>query len=590
MFRAVFGNRREGGGKRGEKKSQRHSGVEVHTHSTLQRGSGAGRGRRHQEHDGSYPDSSVKPKRLTRGASISLPSSPLLPRQADMAPSHSCIRFQDLIWGGLISLSLSLSLSLSPISLPISTLNPSLPLTPSLPPTLPALPPSPRSLFAVAKGRVKKLEYVEGSSSAREPLVFASCRGKTDHRASRRVVDQEASLRLNWFYEASTIAVARHLSASRCQWQLLGGLMNSAGQGGCGSLEELGLEVAASEQSAAHDPGQADLSGSRGRGRTLLLPAPKSTQGSSRFTARPLHYLHVEPRLGPSLSTQELMTRLCFLLGEATPGTASSPMEDRREKKCDTSAQGGSPSSTLTCSTTSPCSDSPTSTLSTSAGGPHLPQPLHLPSHQCSSSTSPSGTLSSPVPSPAPGPAPGPLTWSSPGPPSQSPTSTLESKDSGIIATITSSSENEERSASSEFLTKDEGPVGGAGVMGHVSEERHVGPTKDHLTAHPDEALPRSDIMEPRTPPAPKRPLPQHHVHSTSSLVMPRPNSVAGAFQMSVHLWWEQKKRFPKEWIHSNACQFPLSAGAFIEALLMKFQNKDEATLAAAARVLAPRS
>lgn len=42
---------------------------------------------------------------------------------------------------------------------------------------------------------------------------------------------------------------------------------------------------------------------------------------------------HVEPQLGSSLSTQELMTRLCFLLGEVTPGTASSPMEDRREKK-----------------------------------------------------------------------------------------------------------------------------------------------------------------------------------------------------------------------------------------------------------------
>lgn len=43
--------------------------------------------------------------------------------------------------------------------------------------------------------------------------------------------------------------------------------------------------------------------------------------------------LHVEPQLGSSLSTQELMTRLCFLLGEVPPGTASSPMEDRREKK-----------------------------------------------------------------------------------------------------------------------------------------------------------------------------------------------------------------------------------------------------------------
>lgn len=43
--------------------------------------------------------------------------------------------------------------------------------------------------------------------------------------------------------------------------------------------------------------------------------------------------LHVEPPPGSSLSTQELMTRLCFLLGDVTPGTVSSPMEDRREKK-----------------------------------------------------------------------------------------------------------------------------------------------------------------------------------------------------------------------------------------------------------------
>ncbi|XP_068435470.1 protein TANC1-like isoform X2 [Clinocottus analis] len=219
------------------------------------------------------------------------------------------------------------------------------------------------------------------------------------------------------------------------------------------------------------------------------------------------------------------MTRLCLLLGEATPGTASSPMEDRREKKCDTSAQGGSPSSTLTCSTASPCSESPCSTLSTSVGGKPLAQPLlPLTSPRCSTSTSPSGTLSDTVPGSAPCPAPGPV---SPGPPSQSPTSTLGSRDSGIIATITSSSENEERSASSEVLTKDEGLGGLAGVMGYACEDRHPGLTRDTLNPQPDEALPRMDIMEPRTPPAPKRPLPQHHIHSMSSLVMPRPNSVA---------------------------------------------------------------
>uniref|UniRef100_A0A3B5KX80 Tetratricopeptide repeat, ankyrin repeat and coiled-coil containing 1a n=1 Tax=Xiphophorus couchianus TaxID=32473 RepID=A0A3B5KX80_9TELE len=109
--------------------------------------------------------------------------------------------------------------------------------------------------------------------------------------------------------------------------------------------------------------------------------------------------LQVEPHLGSSLSTQELMTRLCFLLGEATGSTASSPMEDRREKK-------------VGCS---------------------LPQSLPLSSPHRGSSSSPCGTLSSPAHSPTPCPTSGLISVSSPGPPTQSPTSTLESKDSGII-------------------------------------------------------------------------------------------------------------------------------------------------------------
>ncbi|KAM3625654.1 uncharacterized protein V6R79_015544 [Siganus canaliculatus] len=360
MFRAVFGNKREGGGKREDKKSQRRPGGEVYSHSTLQKGN-VGCAAHFQ--DSSYSESPGKLRRLTKGVSVSLPSSPLLPRQADIFPSQSCVKFTE---------------------------------------------------------RVRRQEYVDGSSRAREPPVFASCRGKADHRD-----------------------------------------------------------------------------------------------------------LHVEPLPGSSLSTQELMTRLCFLLGDVSPSTASSPMEDRREKKCDASVQGGSPSSTLTCSTASPCSESPSSTLSTSAGCQSLPQTLPIPSPHCSSSTSPSRTITSPTASPTPCSVPGPITGGSRGPPSQSPTSTLESKDSGIIATITSSSENEERSASSEVLTKDEGLGGGAGIMGPTSEDHLPGPARDNLTTRPDEALPRTDIMEPRTPPAPKRPLPQHHLHSTSSLVMPRPNSVA---------------------------------------------------------------
>lgn len=44
-----------------------------------------------QEHG--YPEGPGKMMRLTKGVSISLPSSPLLPRQADIIPSQSCIRF-----------------------------------------------------------------------------------------------------------------------------------------------------------------------------------------------------------------------------------------------------------------------------------------------------------------------------------------------------------------------------------------------------------------------------------------------------------------------------------------------------------------
>uniref|UniRef100_A0A4W5QKL4 Uncharacterized protein n=1 Tax=Hucho hucho TaxID=62062 RepID=A0A4W5QKL4_9TELE len=40
-----------------------------------------------------------------------------------------------------------------------------------------------------------------------------------------------------------------------------------------------------------------------------------------------------EPSSSSSPATQELMTRLGFLLGEGIPGTARIPMEDKNEKK-----------------------------------------------------------------------------------------------------------------------------------------------------------------------------------------------------------------------------------------------------------------
>ncbi|TSM68838.1 Protein TANC1 [Bagarius yarrelli] len=108
---------------------------------------------------------------------------------------------------------------------------------------------------------------------------------------------------------------------------------------------------------------------------------------------------------GSSPATQELMTRLGFLLGEGIPGSTRLPMDEKNEKKCSVN-QGVSPCSTLTSSTASACTDSPCSTLNNGSTRPNASQ------------RSPSGTITSP-------------------------SSTLESKDSGIIATITSSSEND---------------------------------------------------------------------------------------------------------------------------------------------------
>uniref|UniRef100_A0A8C2Z3R9 Tetratricopeptide repeat, ankyrin repeat and coiled-coil containing 1 n=1 Tax=Cyclopterus lumpus TaxID=8103 RepID=A0A8C2Z3R9_CYCLU len=168
-----------------------------------------------------------------------------------------------------------------------------------------------------------------------------------------------------------------------------------------------------------------------------------------------------------SPATQELMTRLGFLLGEGIPGTARIPMDDKIEKKCSVINQGISPCSTLTSSTASPSTDSPCSTLNSTASRPPL------------SRSSPCGTITSP-------------------------SSTLESKDSGIIATITSSSENDDRSGSSLEWSKD-GSLRGSGRHGLAQSVR---------------ADTCSPVAEEDSNSATAAP-------TSSSLMMPRPNSVA---------------------------------------------------------------
>lgn len=74
-----------------------YTGGEVYTRRTLQRRSG-GRIPLLQDPGSGQTSSPGKVLRLTKGVSISLPSSPLLPRQSYIVPSHSCIKSP----GGLI--------------------------------------------------------------------------------------------------------------------------------------------------------------------------------------------------------------------------------------------------------------------------------------------------------------------------------------------------------------------------------------------------------------------------------------------------------------------------------------------------------
>ncbi|XP_075385811.1 protein TANC1 isoform X2 [Tenrec ecaudatus] len=188
-----------------------------------------------------------------------------------------------------------------------------------------------------------------------------------------------------------------------------------------------------------------------------------------------------EPSCSPA--AQELLTRLGFLLGEGIPSATHITLEGKNETMCTAPSQGISPCSTLTSSTASPGTDSPCSTL-----------------NSCVSKTaarkSPCETLSSP-------------------------SSTLESKDSGIIATITSSSENDDRSGSSLEWSKDGSLRSGLqkGVL-HDRRADNCSPVaEEENTGSAESLLPKAEAS------VGDGPVP--YSQSSSSLIMPRPNSVA---------------------------------------------------------------
>ncbi|KAM4669258.1 protein TANC1 isoform 6-T9 [Amazona ochrocephala] len=206
------------------------------------------------------------------------------------------------------------------------------------------------------------------------------------------------------------------------------------------------------------------------------LPLRKgSEQGEPSQNAKPDKDSSCSP------AAQELMTRLGFLLGEGIPTSAH--IEEKNEVMCTVASQGVSPCSTLTSSTTSPSTDSPCSTLNSCVG-----------KTAANKGSSPCGTISSP-------------------------SSTLESKDSGIIATITSSSENDDRSGSSLEWSKD----------GSFRAGKHQGVSHDRRTDNcspvaEEEAVGSAENL-PKEVPTGEGPIP--YAQNTGSLIMPRPNSVA---------------------------------------------------------------
>ncbi|XP_059116488.1 protein TANC1 [Peromyscus eremicus] len=189
-----------------------------------------------------------------------------------------------------------------------------------------------------------------------------------------------------------------------------------------------------------------------------------------------------EPSCSPA--AQELLTRLGFLLGEGIPSATHITIEDKNETMCTALSQGISPCSTLTSSTASPSTESPCSTLNSCVS-------------KTAANKSPCETISSP-------------------------SSTLESKDSGIIATITSSSENDDRSGSSLEWSKD-----GSLRLGFQKGLLHDRRAADNCSPVAEEETTGSaESEQPKAEPsAGDGPVP--YSQSSSSLIMPRPNSVA---------------------------------------------------------------
>ncbi|XP_028636436.1 protein TANC2 isoform X2 [Grammomys surdaster] len=205
----------------------------------------------------------------------------------------------------------------------------------------------------------------------------------------------------------------------------------------------------------------------------------------------------VEQELGPPPSVDEaantLMTRLGFLLGEKVtevqPGDQYS-MEVQDENQTSAITQRISPCSTLTSSTASPPASSPCSTLP--------PVSANAAAKDCSY-----GAVTSP-------------------------TSTLESRDSGIIATLTNYSENMERT---KYVGEGSKELGSGGNLKPWQSQKS---SMDSCLYRVDENMAASTYSLNKIPERNLETVLSQSVQSIPLYLMPRPNSVAAT--SSAHL------------------------------------------------------
>ncbi|EHB07363.1 Protein TANC2 [Heterocephalus glaber] len=204
-----------------------------------------------------------------------------------------------------------------------------------------------------------------------------------------------------------------------------------------------------------------------------------------------------EQELGPPPSVDEaantLMTRLGFLLGEKVtevqPGDQYS-MEVQDESQTSAITQRISPCSTLTSSTASPPASSPCSTLP--------PVSTNATAKDCNY-----GAVTSP-------------------------TSTLESRDSGIIATLTSYSENVERT---KYVGESNKELGSGGNLKPWQSQKS---SMDSCLYRVDENMTASTYSLNKIPERNLETVLSQSVQSIPLYLMPRPNSVAAT--SSAHL------------------------------------------------------